>query len=128
MDLLHKGAKWLEKTRDRYAARKVVYRRGSSSVTVSSTPSRTLYEYDTADGLRTNLRISDELILVDRLMLDGVRVQPQPGDQIIVGGQESGQVYEVMSPNTTEPCWRFADNYEITYRIHTKLLGNVDEQ
>lgn len=126
MDLLDKGSKWLEKTRRRYAAQTVVYRRASSSTTLRASPARTVFEVDTSDGLRTNLRINDYLINVTDLVLDGIPTEPAPGDQIIDGDLSRGEIFEVMSPSESEPAWRYSDNYRRVYRIHTKYVGPLN--
>jgi hypothetical protein len=126
-DLLSKGSDWLRLTRKRNAAADVVYVRGSvSSQTLRAAKGQTAF--DVADGgddasMPVTVRSSDFLIDVEDLNLDGIPVTPQRGDQVVEGTVEEGVVFEVMSPDSNSPPWRYSDPYRRTYRIHTKQVG-----
>ena len=51
------------------------------------------------------------------LVLAGVTVTPERGDQITDGGD----VYEVLAP-VKEDVYRWADPCGVTFRIHTKQV------
>ncbi len=122
MDLLGKGAAWLEQQRTKFAAQEVYYLRGDSSVVLRATVGRSIFDQTGSDGLVSRTETRDYLILAADLLIDDVADTAKPGDQIIEGGLEDGFIYEVMAM-PDEPCWRWSDQYRLTYRIHTKYVG-----
>lgn len=122
MDLLAKSAAWLEKTRTKFAAQDVHFLRGDSAVVCRATIGRSVFDQTGDDGMVHRTETRDYLILATALLVDDVPDVPRPGDQIVEAGLEDGFVYEVMAP-PSEPCWRWSDQYRLTYRIHTKYVG-----
>lgn len=55
--------------------------------------------------------------------LNAIPVEPQHGDTI----HYNGKVYEVLAPND-EPVWRYSGVNETSIRIHTKEVGEVDNE
>jgi hypothetical protein len=91
----------------------VTYARGATTAAVTAVPGRTNFRTSDANG-RSVIERSDAdfTILVAALTAFG---EPAVGDRITWG---SG-VYEVYSP-TGEPCFRTADQFGYSYRIHTR--------
>jgi len=121
-DMLATGAAWLEAQRTAHAAQTVAYVRGNDSVSVTATIGKTIFRIDNNYGISERHEGRDYLILVADLVIDGVPLDPIPGDKI----QETDGVvvytYEVMAPGG-EPCRRYSDDFKITWRIHTKHVG-----
>ncbi len=106
-------------------ADEVVYRRASGSGYISCAPratnGRTAFEVNDIAGMRTSDQVNDYLIQVCDLVLDGLRTDPQMGDEIVDGDD----IFQVASPSPNEPPWRFSDNFRTVFRIHTKWVGAV---
>lgn len=117
-DLLSKGAAWLESQRRRHLSSCVQYVRGSSSVTVPATRGRSEFDLATADGALVREISNDFLIAIGDLVIDGISIMPQGGDRII-----DGAVTFKVLPFGSEPSWRYADQFRLTYRIHTKQFS-----
>jgi hypothetical protein len=56
------------------------------------------------------------------LVIDERAAEPAVGDRILVGELDDALAYEVMNVDG-ERCWRWADSFRLTYRIHTKFVG-----
>lgn len=122
MDLLKTANTWLQKTRTAFAASPVSYARGASSVSFSASYGRTIYQVSDAEGFQVGKESWDFLINAVDLEIDDIAVQPATGDRIIVGDLDDGLAYEVMNIDG-ERCWRWADSFHATYRVHTKFVG-----
>ena len=120
MDLMRKAHEWLEEQRGQYLTVPVIYRRGTYSTTLSATVGKTVFKVLDDYGRYQYIESRDYLINSAILIVDGERVLPEPGDEII----EDNLVYEVMAPNH-EPEWRYSDSYRKCLRIHTKLTGEI---
>lgn len=114
-DLLHTGATWLAAQLKTHAAREVVYQRGGQSVAVKATIGKTSYEQLDANNVVTTYESRDYLICAEDLVLDGITVLPEPGDEVL----EDSQTFVVL-PLPNEEHFRFADPYRVLLRIHTK--------
>jgi hypothetical protein len=123
-NLLKQGSAWLARTMATHAAEEVHYLRGDSSVVVRATVGRSLYEQAGDDGYQTRTAARDYLIPAADLTVDDVPAEPQPGDRVVEGGLEAGQVYEVMAV-AGEPCWRWSDDHRQVMRVHTKYVGQL---
>ncbi len=122
MDLLTRGAAWLEDQRARHLSRTVTYLRGGDSVAVAATIGRTEFEQVDEYGVIHRMQSRDYLISAADLVLAGVPEQPSAGDRIRETAGEQIFLYEVMAPGG-EPPWRYSDPYRRTLRIHTKFIG-----
>jgi hypothetical protein len=62
----------------------------------------------------------DYMIAVEDLKLGGVPVEPALADQIreTIGG--AVVTFEVMTPDTGEPAWRYSDPTRTVWRVHVK--------
>jgi hypothetical protein len=127
MDLLERGAAWLEAQRTRHLTRTVTYVRAAQRVDVPATLGRTTFEQaDEYGGLhRTESR--DFLIAAADLILDGQPALPQAGDRIHEADGAAVFVYEVLAPGG-EPPWRYSDLYRRTLRVHTKHVATEQQR
>ncbi len=116
MDLLKDGLDFLAKQRKEFMTQLVKYRRGAEAIDVLATIGRTQYENEDEGGFRVGAHMVDFLISADDLMIGGVAVVPEFGDEI----EYNGKMFEV-SHLSGEGCWRWSDPHGKTYRIHTKI-------
>lgn len=125
-DLLKTGQKWLSQQFRKHAAQSITYKRGSSAVRVPATIGRSTFEDAGGDQSLVRYESRDYLIDVQDLKLDGILTEPQAGDQIVEGVDASdGFTYEVMTV-PGEGVWRYADQYRLAFRIHTKFVSGPD--
>jgi len=117
-DLLQQGAEWLGRMRRDHLSHLVTYSRDGAELQIAATVGSTTFEVDDGYGGVEKWQSRDYLVTAADLALGGVLVQPQRGDRI----SDGGQVYEVMAPGKEDVC-RPADNYGLTWRIHTKRIG-----
>ena len=122
-DLLAFGMDWLADRLKAFAARSVVYRRGTEELTVAAVIGRTLLKLDDGyGGVRMEWTDRDFLIRPEDLVLGGNTVLPERGDTIRETVETTTFVYEVMAPGK-EPAWRWSDPHRQMLRIHTKQVG-----
>ncbi len=121
-DMLQVGLDWLEGQRREHLSRMVTYRRGLSSVEVPATVGATPFQADDGSGAVIEQEIRDYLVAAADLVLDGVQVLPERGDEIVEARDGVAHVYAVMDLGP-EPHYRTADPSGRTLRIHTKLVG-----
>lgn len=113
--LLRKAAERLVAT-TRALGRQIVYRRGSSQVSLSAATGKTRFEIDDGyGGVRIIWNDMDFLIACEDLILNGVRTLPQRNDIIET---ENGLRYEVVAPAGASE-WEYADPYQLLIRVHT---------
>lgn len=124
-DLLQTGSDWLEDQRVKHLTRSVIYQRGTSSVEVSATIGRTVFEVDDGFGVLERIESRDYLILAEQLVLDGQPTFPERGDRIRETDGAKTVVYEVMAPGK-EPHWRYSAPYRKTLRVHTKQVDTEE--
>jgi len=120
-DLLRTGATWLEEQRHAHMTSSVTYSRGVHSVVLLATVGRTPFEVQDASGALVQYEARDYLIRVGDLILDSALVIPAPGDRITEVIAAISYRYDVMAPGG-EPCWRYSDQFQQTFRIHTKSM------
>lgn len=109
---------WLAKqARTADGNRTVAYTRGATSRTVPAVLGRVAYR-STPDGaapVRVEVGDRDYLILAADMAAFG---EPRLGDRVTDGGV----VYELQTPDTGEPAWRFSDADGTEYRLHVKRV------
>lgn len=130
-NLLQEGSAWLGEQMHAHAASEVTYRRGGQSVSLLATVGRTPFETDDSEGAKISYELRDYLVQAADLVLGGVQVEPERGDEIdqVIGG--ATLTYQVMPPVTIssggvgqkEDCFRYSDEFRKTLRIHTKLVS-----
>jgi hypothetical protein len=122
MDLLKTANAWLQRQRTRYAASPVTYGRAAAAVGVRASYGRTFYQVTDAEGFQVGKESWDFLVNAADLVIDERAAEPAVGDRILVGELDDALAYEVMNVDG-ERCWRWADSFRLTYRIHTKFVG-----
>jgi len=122
MDLLQQGSDWLQEMRHTHASQPVTYSRGGEQVVLNATIGKSSYEVDDEYGLRVKAEMVDFLIRVEDLVMATQKTFPQAGDQIRVIRGEQTIVLEVMAL-AGQGCWRYADSFGQTIRIHSKQVG-----
>lgn len=118
-DLLQKGLQFLESQRQQHLAQEVTYKRGVDTVQVLATFGKTTYEVEEAEGIKVGAEVIDFLISAADLVLQDQPIRPQYGDQILVTGQGTYEVLDLPGAG----CYRYSDPYQMTFRIHTKLIA-----
>lgn len=85
---------------------------------ISATLGRTSFRTNDSYGASIISHSKDFIIETNDIPLE-----PQSGDTI----HYNGKVYEVLAPND-EPVWRYSGVCEESIRIHTKEVGEVDNE
>lgn len=106
------AATWIAGKMQSGLATSITYRRGGTSVSISATKGASQHQVDTLTGVISWFD-QDWLIPADVLTIG----EPLSGDVITYGTEE----YEVL-PATGEECWRWSDNHQTIYRIHSKRI------
>jgi hypothetical protein len=119
--MLQAGLTWLADQLKQQASRSVTYGRGADSVVVQATPGKTQFEQADAHGLKTISETRDYLIQAADLVIGGIPILPERGDQIRDTYGETVHVFEV-TPVGNEPPYRFADPYRTVLRIHVREI------
>jgi len=98
----------------------LIYRRGNTTIDLTNLAwtGRTVFASNLEGGARIEFGDRDYLIAVADLTFG----EPRTGDRITetVGGVD--YTFEVMTPDTGEPSWRFSDQGRTVYRLHTKQV------
>ncbi len=94
------------------AAAEITYRRGGADLPISVTKGASQHQVDQITGIISWFD-QDWLIPASVLTLG----EPRANDVIVYGDEE----YEVL-PATGEDCWRWSDNHNTIYRVHTKRI------
>ena len=116
-DLLQTGQVWLAQQLKAHVSRTVTYRRGIDEVTVQATLGESEFPRESSEGLTTEDRTQDFLILTSDLVFSAVTITPEPGDEIELTDVGT---FEVTSPGGSEPAWRFSGPHRLLLRIHTR--------
>jgi hypothetical protein len=124
-DMLKSGMQWLAGKQREHQSSEIVYRRGSSSITLRATRGRSEFEAGSGDGAIVRVETADFIVHVSDLRLDGILEEPKRGDEIIEGTAEDGHLYEVLPGGNGVPSWRFSDDYHTRFRIHTKYVRRL---
>jgi hypothetical protein len=110
-DILADAAAWIADQQQYHLATTGTYRRGGSALEdIAITRGSSGRQVDQLTGI-VSWFDQDWLIPASVLTIG----PPLAGDKIEVGTE----VYEVLPPNG-EDCWRWADNHQVMYRIHSK--------
>jgi hypothetical protein len=111
-DVLGTGVDWLLGTLAAHVSRTVIYRRGSSSASISVTLGQSEWENMQADGSTIRFVTRDYIYSQPTLTNFGL---PQRGDEIV----DSDGVYQVL-PTGAMQASRYLDTRQKGLRIHTK--------
>jgi hypothetical protein len=121
MNLLKRGERWLADKQTEHAAERVTYARSVASAEVSATIGRSDFPTEDVSGLVLNVQTRDYIIPRDELELDGIAIEPMPGDRIT----EGSCIYEVSAPGPGIEVWKWDGEFRSRFRIHTKLVGET---
>lgn len=120
MNLFAKAREWLgEKMQQAAGVGELSYTRGAEAITLEPWVGRTVFSSNTLNGARVQWGDRDYLIRVSELSLG----EPQEGDRIAETIEGVDCVFEVRTPDTGEPAWRFADPGRTMYRLHVKRVA-----
>lgn len=108
---------WLPAQAQTAAAVSVTYSRGAETITITTAVvGRTVFASNVEGAARIEFGDRDYLIPVDDLTF-GV---PAIGDRITETVDGTAKVFEVVTPDTGEPAWRYSDPQHTVWRIHVK--------
>jgi len=120
-NVMQDGAAWLGAQLKQLVGVTITYTRGTSSVSLTATP--TLHEYEIVDdeGFGIRMLSRDYLLHAADLVLAGAAIVPRSGDRIteVVGGVS--QVFEVM-PLGQSHEFEPADTDGLLLIVHTKKV------
>jgi hypothetical protein len=114
------GARWLARKQAEQNTERVTYARSVASVDVAAIKGRSAHNVEDVSGLLLAVNVDDFIIESADLILDGVAIEPLPGDRITWGDL----IFEVSSPGPGIKHFD-ADDFRINYRIHVKEVGQV---
>ena len=118
IDLLQTGAAWLADQLASYAAQTVIYRRGSAACQLDATPGMSEAETLAGDAAIAT-RVRDWIIAVDRLTLNGQRVEPAAGD--LIDWQHNNTLYRFQVMPIGGDAWEWFGQHMTAYRVHVRL-------
>src|SRR5262245_30453538 len=123
MGLLEKGQGMLNRALAADAGRPVTYSRTTSGVTRSVTftawPGAAIFSGLTETGVSVQRSDRDWLFARAALVLDGLPTTPQRGDRITDGPE----VFELATPQTDEPVFRYSGIFRDRIRVHTQRVA-----
>jgi hypothetical protein len=124
-DLLKTGLAWLTGQLAAHVSQEVVYRRGGAEAAVRATVGQKLLRLAEADGgIRMEWTDLDLCIPAVDLVVGGVAIEPERGDEIRVTRADGVvETFEVHAFGG-EPPWRWADPHRSMVRVHLKLVGS----
>lgn len=93
-----------------------------------ATIGRTRRDQQSRDGVVSRVEVRDYLIDVSDYRFDSTAVEPQHDDEIREAVGDRVHVYRVVSPGGAEAPFRYSDRHRITWRIHTRLIDEFDDE
>ena len=121
-DLIQEGTDWLASILKTNASQLVTYKRGNFSVDLLVTFGQSDRESFDEQGFSIRSKITNVVLTAADLVLDGVNVRPQRGDQLIHTIGSKKQTYEVIDVGGTKH-YRPSDPYGIMIRVNLQLTG-----
>lgn len=122
-NLMQDGATWLGNRLKWHAGRTVTYRRSQGTVSLVGCVTMNEYEVPNLDGLSTEVQSYDWTITAADLVIHGVQVTPQVGDQITETLNGTERIWEVLPVSQDKPCYEWLDTSGLLLLIHTKQVG-----
>lgn len=120
-NLLQNGTKWLGEKLKAGASVEMIYRRGSSSLTVQVTRGRTEYPaHDDEGNLVTEVTDLTLIMAVERLVIGGKIVDPEAGDTLEERTPKGLWIFQVMNRRGLK-AFRIDPSGKLLW-IHTKLI------
>lgn len=124
-NLLQQAKTTLVDTLRTNAATAVTYVRGSDSVSLTAVKGRSNHPVTLSDGSQEEVQSIDWIIRRADLVIDGVAVEPRRGDKIIQVLGDVTITHELLGDGG-EGSWRYSDQFRTAFRIHTKVVGEVE--
>lgn len=122
-DQIAKANRWLAGIQRAHQSVEVRYVTATSSVLMPATITVSQWDIPDAAGNLIRVESRDYLISADDLAIEGVRVEPAAGDQIIETlADGSDLTFEVSQPDASIPIWQWAEPHRNRYQIHTKQV------
>lgn len=126
-NLLESGARWLAQQLQTHVATRIVYMRGNERVALQATIGKTELQTEEANGFITRLTSRDFIFPAAALILGGSPTLPRDsGDRILEPHDGKTFVYEVAAPAPNEQPFRYADEFHVLLRVHTKHVSTED--
>lgn len=110
-NLMADAASWLADQMQAYVATSITYQGGGADLSITATKGTSGHQVDTLSGV---ISWFDQDWLIPASVLGRT---PASGHKIVCGTEQ----YEVLPP-TGENAWRWSDNHQTIYRIHTKRI------
>lgn len=121
-DLISEGMSWLSDQLKTQAATAITYRRGAWEVTLQATLGTQLLRVsDDFGASRVQWTDRDFIINADDLKLQGVKTEPERGDEILMTVDGELLTFKVAAPNL-EAVFRYSDSHRKRIRIHTNFI------
>ncbi len=122
--LMSRGADALVRRMKAAAGVSVTYTRGVTSAALTPWVGRTLFARQPTDpgGAAAVWGDRDYLLAVADLAAAGFAA-PQKGDRLTETIAGTPVTFEVTTPDTGEPAWRYADQTRAIYRLHVKRVS-----
>lgn len=124
-DLITDGASWLARQQRTHCAKLVTYIRDTEEIQIAATVGQSEHRTDDLMGGELTAVTRDFLVSVDDLAINGTKVKPQRGDEIVETIGDWLYTHEVMSVRGPDNAWQYADSARTTYRIHTKTTEST---
>lgn len=118
-DLLQTGVNWLADQREDYMSQSVTATRGTASATFDATFGSNIYEISDENGITVKAKADDFIVTASDYDFGAGPVAPQRGDTITA---LDGRIFQTLDL-AGQPCYRPADPFGKSLRIHTKLIG-----
>lgn len=124
MGLLQRGQQMLNRRMGQAGGVTITYARGLTEVAIldedgAAWVGRTAFASTQQGAARVEWGDRDYLILASALAALG---EPQEGDRVTETIEGVETTFEVMTPGTGEPCWRYSDPTRTVVRLHVKRV------
>ena len=116
MGLLSRGQAMLNRQVKVAGGVEITYTRQGRSIPLTAIIGRTAFASNLDGGARVQWGDRDYLIEVADLTFG----EPKLGDRITETIDDVEVVFEVMTPSTGEPAWRYSDQTRTLWRLHVK--------
>jgi hypothetical protein len=118
-NLFEKARDWLPAAVQAAAGVSVTYARGVTSLAITAVVGRTAFASNQMGGPRIEWGDRDYLITVEDLTIG----EPAIGDRVTEVIDGTSIVFELVTPDTGEPAWRYSDPQRTVYRLHMKRVS-----
>lgn len=128
MNLNAHSARVLFRSQRRTGGVEIVYRRGEQTAQIDAIAGRVNMNLLTNSGIAVDAQERDFTVLASDLVLGGVRVTPERGDQIELAGEEGQtEIFELLPLSGTDRVFAYGDPNRVLIRLHTKRIQVVTQ-